>query len=232
MALLHSSSLSRRTVATKATANQQTVVVAQPVRRPAQQQQQQHSPVQRLGNAAAAAALGVSLCLVPMGCDAARAAAQPQQLADLLREEFGFVDSDKDGLISKSELQSLVKNVSTEANLPLVEGDQLDFSMKLFDLNQDGKLTTEELLRALVLDGAVAEDAVDADVYNVFDRNANGTIEQEEFRAGLGDVGSNGDAAKDFVYGRVDRLSDSGGHLNSSAFGNALVLMRAVLLGY
>lgn len=100
MALLHSSSLSRRTVATKATANQQTVVVAQPVRRPAQQQQQ-HSLVQRLGNAAAAAALGVSLCLVPMGFDAARAAAQPQQLADLLREEFGFVDSDKDGLISK-----------------------------------------------------------------------------------------------------------------------------------
>jgi hypothetical protein len=35
---------------------------------------------------------------------------------------------------------------------------------------QDGKLTTEELLRALVLDGAVAEDAVDADVYNVFDK--------------------------------------------------------------
>jgi hypothetical protein len=35
---------------------------------------------------------------------------------------------------------------------------------------QDGKLTTEELLRALVLDGAVAEDAVDADVYGVFDR--------------------------------------------------------------
>jgi hypothetical protein len=63
-------------------------------------------------------------------------------------------------------------------------------------------------------------------------RNDNGTIEQDEFRQGLGDIGSNGDAAKDFVYGRVDRLSDSGGHLNSSAFGNALVLMRAVLLGY
>jgi hypothetical protein len=28
--------------------------------------------------------------------------------------------------------------VSTEANLPLVDGDQLDFSMKLFDLNQVG----------------------------------------------------------------------------------------------
>jgi hypothetical protein len=36
-----------------------------------------------------------------MGTEAARAAAQPQQLADLLREEFGFVDSNNDGLISK-----------------------------------------------------------------------------------------------------------------------------------
>lgn len=63
-------------------------------------------------------------------------------------------------------------------------------------------------------------------------RNQNGTIEQAEFREALGDIGSNGDAAKDFVYSRVDSLSSSEGHLNSSAFGNALVLMRAVLLGY
>jgi hypothetical protein len=33
-----------------------------------------------------------------------------------------------------------VKNVSAEANLPLVDGDQLDFSMKLFDLNQVGAM--------------------------------------------------------------------------------------------
>jgi hypothetical protein len=38
---------------------------------------------------------------MPMGHDAAYAAAQPQKLADLLREEFGFVDTDNDGLISK-----------------------------------------------------------------------------------------------------------------------------------
>lgn len=35
---------------------------------------------------------------------------------------------------------------------------------------QDGKLTTEEMLRSLVLDGAVSEDAVDADVFAVFDK--------------------------------------------------------------
>jgi len=36
-------------------------------------------------------------------------------------------------------------------------------------LLQDGKLTTEELLRSLVLDGAVDENAIDADVFGVFD---------------------------------------------------------------
>jgi hypothetical protein len=44
----------------------------------------------------------------------------------------------------RSELQNLVKNVSTEANLPLVDGDQLDFSMKLFDLNQVGTVKFTE----------------------------------------------------------------------------------------
>jgi hypothetical protein len=38
---------------------------------------------------------------MPIGVDAAHAAAQPQQLADLLREQFGFVDTDNNGLISK-----------------------------------------------------------------------------------------------------------------------------------
>jgi hypothetical protein len=88
------------------------------------------------------------------------------------------------------------------------------------------------LLDAIFHASAAAAAAAVAAPAAALCRNDNGTIEQEEFRQTLGDVGSNGDAAKDFVYGRVDRLSESGGHLNSSAFGNALVLMRAVLLGY
>jgi hypothetical protein len=35
---------------------------------------------------------------------------------------------------------------------------------------QDGKTTNEEVLRAMVLDGAVDEDAVDADVFDIFDK--------------------------------------------------------------
>lgn len=35
---------------------------------------------------------------------------------------------------------------------------------------QDGKTTSEEVLRAMVLDGAVDDEAVDADVFEVFDK--------------------------------------------------------------
>jgi len=37
-------------------------------------------------------------------------------------------------------LQQLVKSISSEANLPLVGNEQIDFTMKLFDLNQVGKM--------------------------------------------------------------------------------------------
>eukprot|EP00879_Flechtneria_rotunda_P003595 GHRR01003830.1.p1 GENE.GHRR01003830.1~~GHRR01003830.1.p1 ORF type:complete len:221 (+),score=96.88 GHRR01003830.1:72-734(+) len=191
---------------------------------------QRPSSVQHLVNAAGTTALAVSLAVMPI--NAAQAASAPQQLADILREEYKFIDENNDGLVTKSEVQKLVKNISSENNVPLIDGDQLDFSMKLFDLNQDGKLTSEEVLRSLVLDGAVDEEAVDADVFSVFDNNKNESIEKEEFRKALGDLGSNGDAAKDFVFQRVDYLSGSNGHLNAGAFGTALVLMRSVLLGY
>lgn len=36
----------------------------------------------------------------------------------------------------RSEMQEFVKAVSGEANLPLVPDEQLDFTLKLYDLNQ------------------------------------------------------------------------------------------------
>lgn len=63
-------------------------------------------------------------------------------------------------------------------------------------------------------------------------RNNNGFIEPTEFRDMLGDLGPNGDAMKDFVFDRVNQLSGSDRKLPLSAFANALVLVRATLLGY
>lgn len=84
----------------------------------------------------------------------------------------------------------------------------------------------------MVLDGAVDDDAVDSDVFDVFDRNRNGTVEVEEFRAGLGDLGRNGDAMKDYVFSRVNHVIGSDGKLSVGGFGNALVMVRNVVLGY
>lgn len=40
--------------------------------------------------------------------------------------------------VYRSEMQDFVKSVSGEENLPMVPEEQLDFTMKLYDLNQVG----------------------------------------------------------------------------------------------
>lgn len=60
--------------------------------------------------------------------------------------------------------------ISGEEGLPLPADDALDFATRLFDLNGDGTLTAEEILRSLALDGAVGDDAIDEGVFAVFDR--------------------------------------------------------------
>jgi len=158
--------------------------------------------------------------------------AAPQSLSEIIKEEYGFVDSNTDGVISREELQQVVKQISQDEALPLLDGAQLDFSMRLYDLNGDGVLKSEELLRALALDGAVDDDAIDKDVVEVFDRNNSGTIDRAEFNQGLGDLGPEGDAVKNFVFNRVDRLTQSNGQLDVTDFANALTLARVVILGY
>lgn len=134
---------------------------------------------------------------------------------------------------NSDDLRAFNAGLSADEGLPAIGDGQLDFSLKLFDLNQDGTLTAEELLRSLALDGAVSDDAVDADVYGVFDANRNGKVDAGEWQKALGDLGGGtGDGAKRYVFERVDRLTDSGGQLNESDFGTALMLMRTIVLGY
>lgn len=63
-------------------------------------------------------------------------------------------------------------------------------------------------------------------------RNRNGTIEVDEFTAGLGDLGQDGESMKAWIFHRVSHVTNSDGKLSVGAFGNALVLVRNVLLGY
>ncbi|KAI8462255.1 MAG: kinase-like protein [Monoraphidium minutum] len=194
-----------------------------------QHEQQAHAQRQQLKAALGAAALSVGLLLAPV--QPAHAAA-PQGLADLVRADFGFIDADQDGVISRDDLRAFNAGLTAEEGVPAIGDGQLDFSLRLFDLNQDGTLTSEELLRSLALDGAVDEDAVDSGVFKVFDYNNNGRVDAAEWQRGLGDLGAQGEGAKTYIFDRVDRLTSSNQQLDTSDFGTALILARTIILGY
>lgn len=181
---------------------------------------------------AAGLAVGLTFGMPAVLAPPAHAAAEFASLADIVRPSFGFVDANEDGIITKEELQQTSKAVATEIDFMLPGEQQLDFAMRLFDLDQDGRLTAEELLTSVALDGAVSEDALDEAVWKVFDRNADGAVDAGEWRAALPPLGPGGEGAKEYVFGRVDRLVGSSGKLGQQDFANALTLLRVSVLGY
>jgi Ca2+-binding EF-hand superfamily protein len=202
-------------------------------------QQQQPTPSARFASAAAAFAASVSLLLsapaVVLPPPAAAASSSSQQLsplADLVAADYSFIDADDDGVITAADLRSFNEALSAGGELPALADGQLEFTLRLFDLNEDGRCSKEELLRSLVLDGAVSDDAVDASVVRAFDANKNGKVDAREWERGVGDLGPAGGPAARYIFGRVDRLTSSNGELDASDFGTALVLLRTTVLGY
>lgn len=149
-----------------------------------------------------------------------------------MRTEFAFVDSNSDGIVDLDELKQISSQVSQEEGFAQPVEEQLSFTLRLFDLNQDGKLTTDEMLTSLALDAVVTEDAVDADALKVFDRNGDGIVERAEWSAPFGDMGRQGEATKEYIFNRVDHLYDGNGQLEAQELINALNLVRTVALGY
>ncbi|GIL81692.1 hypothetical protein Vretimale_1335 [Volvox reticuliferus] len=172
-------------------------------------------------------ALGISFSASPVV-----AAPQYNSLADIVRSSFEFVDENKDGVITKEELLRTSKAVAEDVDFMLPDESQLDFAMKLFDLNQDGTLSTDELLASIALDGAVGDDAIDADVVNVFDKDGDGFVSLREFKSGVPPLGPNGEAAKEYIFSRVDQVINGDNRLDTQEFANALTLTRTVVLGY
>jgi len=156
---------------------------------------------------AGAAAAATAAPRPALAADAKKdAAAAPKSLADLPRAQFeGLADPNGDGKVTLDELRAFSKQLAEAESLPAPDEKQLDFTSRLYDLNSDGTLGTEELLRhvapicapflrrsrrqrpaaaaagrspprplvshplmrrrAVALDGAVGEDAIDEDVY-------------------------------------------------------------------
>lgn len=184
---------------------------------------------QSLLSAASATLLSAALTLAPAPLALAE---EFKTIADVVRADFIFVDGNKDGVVSQEELKELSKQLADEQDMPTADPTQLEFTYKLFDLNQDGKLTTEEVLRSIALDGAVDDDAVDESVFEVFDRNKDQKVDRGEWVAALGDFGPNGDGFKQYVFTRVDHLTESQGKLDINEFATALVVVRTAALGY
>lgn len=108
-----------------------------------------------------------------------------------------------------------------------------DFVVRLFDLNADGQLSAEEVLRSLAIIGSVADgrDSVSPRVFAAFDADKSGTISASEWSNALGDLGPDGDGAKRYFFNRVDTLGGADGALDGAEFFNALSLARDVILG-
>eukprot|EP00955_Chlamydomonas_euryale_P081788 363626-Chlamydomonas_euryale.AAC.8 len=60
---------------------------------------------------------------------------------------------------SKSNSTLNVLQVSEEEGFAEPSSKQLSFTLRLFDLNQDGTLTTDEMLTSLAMDSVVSETA-------------------------------------------------------------------------
>ncbi|GAX78291.1 hypothetical protein CEUSTIGMA_g5733.t1 [Chlamydomonas eustigma] len=154
-------------------------------------------------------------------------------LADVMRPTYEFVDSNKNGVITLDEIKQLSSEVSQKEGFAEPSETQLQFTMRLFDLNQDGTLTTNEMLTSLALDAVVSEDAVDEDTYNIFDKNGDGFVERDDWSAPFGDIGGErGEEVKTYVFNRVDHLNDGDNRLNVTELGNGITLVRTLALGY
>jgi hypothetical protein len=151
-----------------------------------------------------------------------------------MADDYLFADADQDGRVTSKELARAADAAARDAGLPALPEGAPGFAARLYDLDGDGLLTTDELLRAMALDAAVDGDAgrLDAGVLRVFDRDRSGGVTRSEWREALGPV-QGGDAVSDAVFSRAEVLSDArDGQLAPEALAAALTAMRAVLLGY
>lgn len=150
-----------------------------------------------------------------------------------MADDYLFADADGDGRVTAAELAQAAERTGSDAGLPPLPQGAAAFSARLYDLDGDGALTSDELLRAMALDSAVDPERgmIDADVLRVFDRDGSGGTSLGEWRAAVGPV-QGGEAVLDAVFSRADRLTESRGQLAPEALAAALTALRAVLLGY
>lgn len=206
------------------------------VQQPAQEEQQQRRAPFASALATAALSVGLLLSGAPAPVPEALAAAAESPLADVVRGRYPGITRDPNGVVTRGDLEAFNEDLWlqwVEEGEPVLGNGDADYALKLFDLNQDGTVTPEEVLRALALDGAIdpRTGEVDRNVFEAFDANGNGAVDLGEWQAALGDLGPEGEGTKRYIFNRVDKLADAGGQLGRGDFSAAVQLAREVLLG-
>lgn len=112
-------------------------------------------------------------------------------------------DTDGSGFIEADELKNFLKDLLREARKETVDEDKLieytDTLLQIFDSNKDGKLQLSEMAKLLpvkenflcrsAFKGASKLTREDIErVFNLYDRDRNGTIENEELKGFLKDL--------------------------------------------
>jgi len=154
-------------------------------------------------------------------------------LAALMADDYLFADADADGRVSPTELASAAAQMGREAGLPALPDTAPDFAARLYDLDGDGELTTDEMLRAMALDAAVDNEAgrLDGGILRAFDADGSGGVSRAEWVGALGPV-QGGEAVAGAVFARADLLTGARGQLAPEGLAAALTAARALLLGW
>ncbi|PAA89197.1 hypothetical protein BOX15_Mlig030011g1 [Macrostomum lignano] len=111
-------------------------------------------------------------------------------------------DKDNSGFIEADELKDFLKSILDSADKPVTEDKLIEYTdtmLQLFDQNRDGKLQLSEMARLLpvkenylcrpIFKNASKISSSDIDrVFSLYDRDKNGTIENEELQGFLKDL--------------------------------------------
>lgn len=179
---------------------------------------------------------GLAVASLLFASSNSQALAASATLGDVFKQDFApiaAIDSNKDGFVTKQEFLDFAKVTGEEEYFPLPNEPQLDFTMRVFDLNQDGKLGFDELLTSIALDTAVGDDETVTDpIFKAFDKNNDGAVSLSEFKVTIPDLGPHGEELKEYIFTRENQLTSGNSNFDAQQLTNAVVMLRNAVLGY
>lgn len=140
-----------------------------------------------------------------------------------LRDTFQAIDTDGDGTISPQEITSFLRGFGQNPT-----NAQLDAIMRNLDADKNGSIDFEEFVdlmaaRSKATGSALDEESDLREAFKVFDKDGNGTINAEELRLTMRNIGVNlTDEELDLMMKEADE--DGNGVIDFQEFGRVILL--------